>query len=206
MSIEYIDFTKRSDLNAAVARYRNDDDVIEIDVIENGRTLRLVRASEAVSPVEPTPNPEATVKALDGGLEAPEAPEGQHVDTLPGHENGCNPLCDGEGHYLLAVGDTVVPATEDRGAYVVRGDAQPVLENGDSSDVSPVDDLPIAEDDDDDLGLDEPVADTPDIDQMDRAALREYASSIGLEVDIPNAGPLAIARGRVKDALDNQKE
>jgi hypothetical protein len=47
VSTEFIEFQDRSKLNETVVRLRDDEDVLSIDVIENGRTLRVVRASDA---------------------------------------------------------------------------------------------------------------------------------------------------------------
>jgi hypothetical protein len=58
MSIEFIEFQKRSDLNETVIRLRDDEDVLSIDVIENGRTLKVVRASDVTTePEEPSGEP-----------------------------------------------------------------------------------------------------------------------------------------------------
>lgn len=75
MSTEFIEFQDRAKLNEMVVRLRDDKDVLSIDVIENGKTLRVVRESDATTEV-----PE--------GEDAPGEAEGEQGDPGTGEEPG----------------------------------------------------------------------------------------------------------------------
>lgn len=87
--IETIEYTSAAKARAALVRFHANPDVTLVEMLY-GNEIRVTFADG--------------VNAIDGeDLIAP------ITDQTPGHENGCNPLCDGEGHYLLAVGDLVCP-------------------------------------------------------------------------------------------------
>lgn len=69
-SIEFIDYQTRDTLVRYLTEYREDPDIMEVDVVGNGRTLRLVRRGEE----SPQSDENGDEKPEEAG-EVPEAPE-----------------------------------------------------------------------------------------------------------------------------------
>ena len=85
MSTEFIEFQDRSKLNETVVQLLDEDDVLSIDVIENGRTLRVVRKSNAKT------------EAPEGGEIRDETAPEDEEDSKPQGEDAPEPSGEAEG-------------------------------------------------------------------------------------------------------------
>lgn len=185
-TVEFIDYPTRKALVAALVELRDRDDVIAIDVVELGRTLRVTRdanltpladlvAGEVIEPpvaavTETSSTEEATAAQIPP---SPEPVETAHVGDAAAVSTEPIPVEPAE-EPQEAISEVVEPAPGQEPIEALNAPeiAAPALEE-----------------------------DAPVIEGLSRDELRELNTNLGLGVEIPNSGPLGPVRDRIEAAI-----
>lgn len=177
-TVEYIEFPTRKALTESVVALREEEGVLLVDVIENGRTLKVIRSGDGSDEVDLEPTPE--VVDVDEPTLVPPHPAHPIATETPG----------------AALAQEAVEETVNEDVV----DPAPAEDPAPAGEAVVVEET-VVEEDEDLLGE---VAKPEITSDTTRDEMREINEKFGLGVDIPTAGPLQPVRDRVAAALSEK--